>query len=849
MVRRVVFMAFILAGIAVLLADHQTPAGTRPVSKSSKPVVIPGGRLLDWDGESHETGPGSFGLAVSADGRTMVTADGGPNRFSLTIRDGSGVRTLSTKRRGEPVEEEDEWRSVFQGLAFDGEGRLWASDGNSGRVRLFDLASGKSIRVVNLNTAGFRDSYTGDLAMDASKGLLYVVDQANFRVAVVDAKAGRVVSSVRVGRLPFALSLAPDARRLYVTNIGMFEYKAVPGADPKKPIETGLPFPAFGFPSREAERGAKRRTAQGEVAVPGLGSPNVAEANSVAVIDVADPAKPRLEKLIRTGKPFGRGIHGGSAPSAVLATNEAIYVSNSHNDSVTVIDPKKLEVVREVELRVAGLEKYRGFLPVGLAVSGRRLYVAEAGSNAVGVIDRESGKVLGHVPTPWFPTRVEVREGKLYVATAKGIGTGPNAGLERSFQGDLRRGRGLIVPDPSEESLAALTSRVWANNGFTPSAEKDSPLPPELQQVVIIVKENRTFDEVFGDVAGKPEMARFGEKVTPNHHEIARRWAMGDNFYADSEVSVDGHHWIVGSYPDVWTETSLMAHYGGQKDFRMPTTAPGRLIFAQSNSSVHPEEQLEAGSLWHHLDRNGISFRNYGEGFELAGAYEGEGAKPTGARYFTNVPMADPLYRNTSREYPQYNTNIPDQFRADQLLKELGAMAKLPRLIFVHLPNDHTDKPRPADGYPSIASYVADNDYALGRIVEFLSRRPEWRSMAVFITEDDSQGGVDHVDSHRTVLLVASPYAKRGYVTHANASFPGLLKTVFRILRIPPLNLYDATARDLSDAFTTAPDFTPFELKSVDPAIFVPANAREPRDPRPSSKMDDPRVLRRQERE
>ena len=170
----------------------------------------------------------------------------------------------------------------------------------------------------------------------------------------------------------------------------------------------------------------------------------------------------------------------------------------------------------------------------------------------------------------------------------------------------------------------------------------------------------------------------------------------------------------------------------------------------------------------------------------------------------------------------------------------------LPRFIFIHLPNDHTAKSRPEDGYPFPASYVADNDIALGRIVEYLSHTQWWKQMAVFITEDDAQGGVDHLDSHRTVLLVAGPYAKKNYNHRMNSSFPGLLKTVFRVLGIPPLNLFDATATDLSDCFTTRPDFMPYKTLPVNPALFDPAKAKDPVDPRPSPRVDDPRVLEEQ---
>jgi hypothetical protein len=296
-----------------------------------------------------------------------------------------------------------------------------------------------------------------------------------------------------------------------------------------------------------------------------------------------------------------------------------------------------------------------------------------------------------------------------------------------------------------------------------------------------------------------------------------------------------------------------MASYAGQKDFRFPTTAPGRLLFAESNSSVHPEEQPEGGTLWHHLERYGIPFRNFGEGFELAGNQEEAGEKPSGARFLTNVPMPIPLYRNTSRDYPGFNMNIPDQFRADQVIGEMREKYEnrgepFPRFVFIHLPNDHMAEARPRDGYPFEASYVADNDYALGRIIEFLSNSRWWKQMTVFVTEDDAQGGTDHIDSHRTVLIAAGPYVKRNYVSHVHASFPGLLKTIFRILEIPPLNLYDAAASDLAECFTGSPDFTPYHLLPIDERLFEPARAREPLVPRLSPRMDDPAVVRKFEK-
>jgi YVTN family beta-propeller protein len=840
-------------------------------------------------GLQYATGPGPFGLAVSPSARAVVTADGGPSRYSLTILTRHNqrwdIRQAVAPRRGDPDADKDDWRSVFMGLAFAGDHAVWASEGNSGRVRLVSLPDGKAEQIYDLNQGGFRDSYTGDLALDGARQILYVVDQANFRVVAIDLRQKRIAWSLRVGRLPFATALSSDGRKLYVTNIGMFEYRAIPGADPQRMVETGLPFPAFGFPSPEAARGARRETAAGPVDVPGLGDPNVAESNSLAIVDVSNAAAPRIESFVRTGLPFGGKILGGSSPSGVLEAGGRVYVSNGHNDSISVIDPAAGRKIADIHIRIPGLEDYRGVLPIGLAYDGKTgwLLVAEAGINAVGVIDTRRMKHIAHLPAGWFPTRVVVDRGAVYVSNAKGHGTGPNATLyaahQQSFQAGMRRGTVSMYAMPAEADLEAHTARVVELNGFAPLESAPKALPQGLRRVVIIVKENRTFDEVFGDIEsaangavnGAPMLARFSRyamvssprggfrnrtslhnvNVTPNHHEMAARWAFSDNFYADSEVSVDGHHWIVGSYPNAWTQSTVMA--SGQKDFRFPTTAPGRLLFPQSNSSVHPEEQLEAGALWHHLERHRISFRNYGEGFELAGVHEEGGMKRTGARFPTNVPMPDPLFRNTSRDYPQYNMNIPDQYRATQFIREIEEKyirggEEFPRLLFIHLPNDHMSKPRPEDGYPFASSYVADNDYALGRIIEFLSKTPWWREMAVLVTEDDAQGGVDHVDSHRTVFLAMGPYAKKNYVSRVNSSFPGLLKTAFRILGIPPLNLYDAAAADLGDCFTGEPDFTPYRALPINPLLFDPLKAKDPLDPLPGPKMDDPNFLRDQHR-
>lgn len=887
---------FLLALCAMLLSagEYRTPAGTdtaarRPGAQS----ILPGGRFITPYGQTHITGPGPFGVAVNSKADTIVSADGGPNRFSLTVvkREGQYWRTRTHRGKklkvdpDEPEDNEDNFRSVFQGIAFETDTGLFVSEGNSGTVRRLEADNGKTQFKLELNQGAYRDSYSGDLAYDARRKLLYVVDQANFRVAIFDTAKRRLVESVKVGRLPFAIALSPDRNRLYVTNLGMFEYQILPGADRARAEDTGIAFPAFGFPSSESASGVERDTATGKVKVPALGDPNREESNSLAVIDVATPGQARLVKFIRTGVPFGPQSHGGSSPSGVVATADRIYVANGHNDSITVIDARKLERLEDIAIRIPKLESLRGVLPISLAwhEPSRRLLVAEAGINAIGVIDPHAHKVVGHIPSAWFPTDISLHGSRVYAVCAKGFGTGPNAtstvAHERSYQAELRRGAIQIFDLPSDAELATLTETVYRNNGFIETADAPAPVPPGIKHVVVIVKENRTFDELFGDLekasngdirgawllarfgrygivqvernALKPRVSQKGQVISPNHIALAQRYAISDNFYADGEVSVDGHHWLVGSYPNAFTESTMMASYGGQKDLRIPTTAPGRLLYAGGKSSLHPEEQLEGGALWHHLERHKIPFRNYGEGFELAGVNEGTGLKPTGARFLTNVPMPDPLYRNTARDYPVYNMNIPDQYRATQFINDvktrfIDGNEELPRFIYIHLPNDHTAAPRREDGYPVPASFVADNDYALGRIVDFLSHTKYWQNMAILVTEDDAQGGVDHIDSHRTVFMAISPYAKQNYVSRVNSSFPGLLKTAFRLLGIPSLNLYDHAAQDLMDCFTTNPDLTPFEVKPANPDIFDPARAKEPRDPIPGPRMDDPLFLRRE---
>jgi len=902
----------------------QAPAGTRPVRiNPAGETVLPNGRLITPLGKHVKVAPHPYGLALSPDGRTLVTANSGTAPFSFSILTelaSPEPQVVQIPPRSGSADTEPD--SVFLGVAIAPDNRtLYLAEGNNGRVGIFDLITHQRRGSLSLDGTFqgkvFTNSLSGELRLSPDGRRLVVLDLAHFRLVIFEVPSQQILSSLPVGRMPFGLAFSPDGQRAYVSNVGMFRYTLVPGYDPKDARHTGLDFPAFGFPSQEAEKGT---TVNGKQ-IPGLGDPNCPESNSLWVIDIRDAAQPQVIAKIRTGIPVGEESVGGSSPGAVVAGRRKVFVSNANQDSITIINARTNRVEKTVVLRpAASVEGLGGVLPFGLTLSPDEevLYVACAGINAVAMLDAKTGMVKSYLPTAWFPVRVAVSPdgNTLYVANAKGFGAGPNggpdfhAGPEGTYIGDITKGVVSIVklsassrgrkPPPRKGTAAPViarpfapeveTARVLRNNGFVVPArgtprKPDFPIPApgqassKIRHVVFIVKENRTFDEVFADmagpgsdIAGEPSLARYGEdaevkgkgeptvehaRVTPNHHALARRFAFSDNFYVDSDVSVDGHHWLVGNYPNELVEATWPPAYGDRFEFRADPEAPGRLIIG--GASPRPEDYLEAGSLWEHLARHQVSFRNYGEGFDLPGGEGGEGLQPTGLRESVNVPMPKALFENTSRAYPTFNTSISDQYRLEQFQHEfqvryLSGKEPLPQFLYIWLPNDHTAEPRPEDGFRYHASYVADNDLALGKLVELFSHSPFWKDMAIFVTEDDAQDGRDHVDAHRSLLLVASPYARRG-VSHVHTSMASILKTFDLIFGLPPLNQYDAAASDLADMFADQPDFTPYEALPSDTRIFDPAKVVEPglemraRPAPPSEPLDDPATIRRRMRE
>ena len=849
-------------------------------------TILSSGRYLKPVGRHLAVAREPYGLAMSPDGHTLFVASDGVGQLITAWREANPVITLVnpplTQQRGKK-----ERASNGGGADFSPDGRrLYWSSGDTGAIYFFDVASPETIVEVSLNTEvggrNFEDSYVTDVKVSADGKYLYCADVTNFRFVVIDAERRLVIGSVPVGRYPYALAVVGD--KVYAANIGLFEYSHIPLPNDDRYDKRGLTFPPFGYPSKEARDGVEFEGRK----IPGLGEPNVPESFSVWGVDVSKPESPKVVSRLKTGLLVGATSDngktvGGSAPNFLAARGDALFVSNGNNDMIERIDLENNKIVAKQRIIPSPVvAKVRGVSPSGMAVSpdGKRLYVAEMGINAIAVLDSRTLKVIGHIPTAWYPYRVALSPDgqKLVVICFRGFGNGPNAGQEipkSDFLG--MRGVVSVLDVPSDVQLKTMTADVLAYNGMVDrSADRkkmSSPIIPnvpgkvskEIKHVVFITKENHTFDTIFDRIPGAkhdPSLLRWGLHQTiegkdqprlenvgvmMNHNALARQFTLSDNFYMEPEASGVGHRWLVGVQPNNLMQMTYTVGWS----FRNNSTAPGRRYSMGSTGSIMPEDYPEAGSMWEHLARNGIRFRNYGEGFEFPGVDLGEDLHPTGGRATLNMPMPKVLYDNTCREFPIYNMNIPDQYRAHWFMTDveklfLKGKKPFPQFINIAICNDHGAGPKPEKGYPYLASYMADNDLALGRIVEFLTHTPYWKNMAIFVTQDDAGGEPDHVDGQRSVLMVISPWAKRGYVTHTHTTIVSMHRTLYQIFGLPPLNMFDALVNDFSDCFTTKPDYRPYKAVQVDPRIFDPEKAIDPKDPDygkarllPSPAMDD----------
>jgi YVTN family beta-propeller protein len=844
--------------------------------------ILPSGRYLTPAGNLIRITNDPFGLAISPDGKKAVTLHNGV----FTIIDLGSLQNIRVPGyenqinsplaheplNSSPFPNEPIRSSViptalpqgsFLGVAFAPDSKtVYLSGGDNGAVIVYNIEKLQRMDSISLNGKvegiDFDESFTSDLLLNDNNHELLILDRGNFRLVRYDIVNKKITASIPAGRQPFGLALTPDKKMALVANVGMYSYPLVVGMNKDNYNSLMVPRHPYGNNTKEAINGT---SIEGKK-IPGVGSPHSPEAMSVFTIDLVTN---KVIDKFKTGFQIGEMIEdaevvGGASPNSIAVGKQFAYVTNATNDNISIIDYKNHKITGHIQISAdKRIDKYRGLLPFGITLSKdeKTLYVALLGFNAVAVIDVATKATRGLIPAGWGPTRVQLSkdEKEIYIISCRGLGAGPNGGdgfvapPQGTYIGDIQLGSFQKLAMPSDVALNAYTKQSIGNTFVSTPVSDDpkNPLPvlPGMHQspvkyIVYITKENRSYDEVFGQMKnakGDSTLARFGVnceytvpdslrsrfpqlRVTPNHRKAAKQFSFSDNFYCDSDASIHGHHWMMGVIPNEWVETNSSV----DKTANIFSKAPGRR-FPGSTGSMDPEDYGEIGGMWEALERKKINFYNFGEANETAHVREEWMDTATGAAHAVMVPMQKALFTRTSHNYAGFNMNIPDQFRMNQFEEEftkkwIKGKQTMPSLITMQLPNDHTAQPRPEDGYYFPHSFVADNDLALGRILHFLSRTRYWKNMLVIITEDDPQGGVDHIDAHRSILMMAGPYVKKGYISHTHANFGSILKTMYNILGVPYVNQYDVTASLLQDFFTDKPDYTPYTLELHDERVF-----------------------------
>lgn len=822
--------------------------------------VLPSGRFVTPAGKTIGITHGPYGLAISPNGKKAVTLHNG--KFTvINLKDMSAQRIPSYDGKiSSPLT-----RGSFLGIAFSPDSKyVYLSGGDKGDVIVYDVDHYKLIDDISLNGkvggTDYEDSFTSDLLLNAPKDELLVLDRGNFRLVRINLKTNKITASIKVGRQPFGVAISPNGKQAFVANVGVYSYPLIEGITPENYNGMLISHQPYGDNTPESREGT---LVEGKV-IPGLGDPNTLDAMSVFTISLDSN---KVINRFKTGYLVGQTVDdaevvGGASPNSIAVGKKYAYVTNATNDNIAVIDYKTQKIVDHIPIKVdSQIDNKRGYLPFGITMSKdeKTLYVALLGFNTVAVVDISSKKTIGLIPAGWGPSRVELSpdQKELYITSIRGWGAGPNAGagfvapVQGTYIGDIQLGTFQKVKVPDAKELARYTKQVKSNS-FIETTIKDNgknPLPPlpgfrqsPIKHIVYITKENRSYDEIFGQLheggaISDSTLARYGVNVTytlpdsmqakfpnlriaPNHIKAAKKYAFSDNFYCESDASVHGHHWLVGVVPNEWVE----ANAATTKETKYFSKAEGRR-FPCTIGSVDPEDYAETGGLWESLDRYHVDFYNFGEANEDGHQREEWYDVNTGAAHGVMVPMQKALFNHTSHDYAGFNMNIPDQYRVNQFEKEFTAKwinsnDTMPPLVTMMIPNDHGTRPHPDQGYPYRQSYMVDNDLAVGRVLQFLSHTKYWKDMLVIITEDDPQGGVDHVDAHRSVLILAGPYVKHGYVSHTHANFGAILKTIYNIFNMPYANQFIETAPLLQDFFTETPNYTPYQVEPYDTRIY-----------------------------
>lgn len=743
-----------LALLAIACAPG-APGSTPADEMAGQRGLLPTGVRLDPAGTVHDIGQFPLSMLPAPEADRVVLLLSGYRDQGIQVVDRRTGAVLQTTLQP----------AAFVGAAFTPDGRtLFTSGGNQDVVYRYDWTDG---------TARLRDStilalkpdpdrsgrrYAAGLATSRDGRFLYVAENLADSLAVIDVASGSVVQRLGAGRYPYGIAVTPDGT-VFVSAWG------------------------------EDELVAFRTDANGWLTE--LGEVRVARHPSTMLLN---------------------------------ADGSRLFVASGSTDRVTVVDTRSHRAITDL-LDPAPAGPSEGSTPNALALStdGTRLFVAEADNNAVAVFElgsRTAGvaaatgedRLAGRIPAGWYPTAVLARGDTLLVANAKGRGAGPNA--TNGPRPDIGRTQGGYTLDQIASTLTIapyggasgveldqLSARVAHANNW--DRERTAFRYPPIEHVIYIIKENRTYDQVLGDLPqgdGDTSLVFFPRRVSSNHHALAERFGLFDRFFVNAEVSPDGHNWSMAAYTTDYLQKTVPSNYGGKgRTYDYEGTNRGARLVDEDDAA-----EPASGYLWNLAQEKGITFRNFGE-FVVPEYVDRNSRMPAG--YAGVKPFLD---AHTDSAYPSYNLNIPDQRRADVWLRALDgwvARNEMPALQILRLPNDHTMGGRANELSPR--AYFADNDLALGRIVEAVSKSPFWRSTAIFVLEDDAQNGPDHVDSHRSVLLVISPWT-RGGVIHRWTNTTDVIATMEEILGLGRMSQFDFYGRPLREIWRSQPDLAPY---------------------------------------
>lgn len=752
-------------------APHQTgPAGPNSHLAPTDQWLRPAGQTAAFPGRPVD-------LIAAPDGKTIYAKD----HRGLVVIDSATWKVRQELKF-------PEGGSSWHGLAMTKDGkRLFASTSQS---IVWEATVSEHLEFRRKYSVPGADgqsiSATAGIALSEDESKTFICLSRDNSLAILNLSNGKVLKRIPVGVAPYDVVLSPDSRLAFVSNWG--------GRHPRTGEKTA---PSAGTATLVDDRG-------------------IAASGTVSVVDLE--AGTELDQI-------ATGLH--PCDLELDPARGLLYVANANSDSVSVINIASRKV--QETILVAPVEGLGfGSAPNALSLSqdGRTLYVANGGNNAVAVVPvggTVSSRPSGFIPTAWFPGGI-INDGKhLFIANVKGFGSRTPQSGKKGWNSHGHLGTVSKVEIPDSSTLAQYSRQVLKDAGVprmlkawerAQSAAKAVPVPAKagapsvFEHVVYIIKENRTYDQVLGDLSqgnGDPSLCVFGREVSPNHHALAEEFVLLDNYYCNGVCSADGHAWAMEGYATDYLEKS----FGGWTR-SYPFSGDDPLSFAPT------------GFIWDQVLMKGLTFRNFGEmsksqtrprSASFKDVWEDYQAK-TGKITFEHEISIDALKRYSSPESPGWQLRIPDAIRADVFIKEFAEFehnGQFPNLTIIFLPSDHTSGTRP--GNPTPRAQVADNDLALGRIIERISESRFWPKTCVFVIEDDPQNGFDHVDGHRSLCLIASPYTKRGKIISTFYNQTSVLHTMCRIFGAPAMNQMVALAPVMTDCFTSKPNFTPYRCR------------------------------------